>query len=96
MPSITKNEVKVMISTYLEVEHSINPRRLFCCLNPQHEDTTPSMSYNPRNETVHCFGCGVTYDIFDLVELDYPCVNARDKFIKTYQIYHQYKKEGII
>ena len=96
MPSITKNEVKVMISTYLEVEHSINPRRLFFCLNPQHEDSTPSMSYNPRNETVHCFGCGITYDIFDLVELDYPCVNARDKFIKTYQIYHQYKKEGII
>lgn len=96
MPSISKNEVKVLISTYLEVEHSINPRRLFCCLNPRHEDSTPSMGYNPRNETVHCFGCGITYDIFDLVELDYPCVNARDKFIKTYQIYHQYKKEGII
>lgn len=96
MPSISKNEVKVMISTYLEVEHSINPRRLFYCLNPQHEDSTPSMGYNPRTETVHCFGCGITYDIFDLVELDYPCVNARDKFIKTYQIYHQYKKEGII
>lgn len=31
-----------------------------------HEEATPSMKYNPKtgNETVHCFGCGATHDIF--------------------------------
>ena len=25
------------------------------------------MGYNEKNQTVHCFACGATYDIFDLV-----------------------------
>ena len=27
----------------------------------------PSMGYNEKNQTVHCFACGATYDVFDLV-----------------------------
>lgn len=31
-----------------------------------HEDSSPSMAFNPKtgDTTVHCFGCGVTHDIF--------------------------------
>jgi DNA primase len=31
-----------------------------------HEDSSPSMAFNPKtgNTTVHCFGCGATHDIF--------------------------------
>ena len=25
------------------------------------------MGYNEKNQTVHCFACGATYDVFDLV-----------------------------
>ncbi len=44
----------------------------FRCINPGHPDKKPSMSYNRANDTLHCFGCGVTYDLFDVIALDYP------------------------
>ena len=43
-------------------------KKQFCCY--VHEENTPSMAYNPKtgNTTVHCFGCGVSHDIFDACE----------------------------
>lgn len=96
MNSISKTEVKCLLPLYLELEHSINTRHLFRCLNPQHEDNHPSMGYNSKNQTVHCFACSATYDIFDLVGLDHPSVNPRDRFIRTFQLYYEYKRKGII
>lgn len=58
----------------------------FRCLNPKHEDRHPSMSFNRKADNVHCFSCGVTYDIFDLVGLDYGIESFSDKFNKTAQI----------
>ena len=48
-------------------EHGLPLRKPFACLNPAHQDAHPSMGYNEKNQTVHCFACGATYDIFDLV-----------------------------
>ena len=48
-------------------EHGLPLHKPFACLNPAHRDTHPSMGYNEKNQTVHCFACGATYDIFDLV-----------------------------
>ncbi|WP_455501002.1 DnaB-like helicase C-terminal domain-containing protein [Gemmiger sp.] len=48
-------------------EHGLPLHKPFACLNPVHRDTHPSMGYNEKNQTVHCFACGATYDIFDLV-----------------------------
>lgn len=48
-------------------EHGIPLHKPFACLNPAHQDAHPSMGYNEKNQTVHCFACGATYDIFDLV-----------------------------
>lgn len=48
-------------------DHGIPLKKPFRCLNPAHIDAHPSMAYNPKKEYVHCFACGVTYDIFDLV-----------------------------
>ena len=48
-------------------EHGLPLHKPFACLNPAHKDTHPSMGYNEKNQTVHCFACGATYDIFDLV-----------------------------
>lgn len=48
-------------------EHGLPLHKPFACLNPAHQDAHPSMGYNKKNQTVHCFACGATYDIFDLV-----------------------------
>ena len=36
------------------------------CPSTQHADSTPSCSYNAKNNTVRCFGCGKTYDTIGL------------------------------
>lgn len=42
----------------------------FHCLNPLHgENKIRSMQYNPDRHRVHCFGCGVDYDIFDVIRV---------------------------
>ena len=48
-------------------EHGLPLHKPFACLNPAHQDIHPSMGYNEKNQTVHCFACGATYDVFDLV-----------------------------
>lgn len=45
--------------------------RSFRCPSPAHDDRTPSAHYYANDNTVHCFGCGRTWDVFSLVgELD--------------------------
>jgi replicative DNA helicase len=61
---------------------------LFRCLSPDHEDKHPSMGYHNESYKVHCFGCGVTYDIFDLVGIDYHLDDYRLKFKKACEIFH--------
>lgn len=48
-------------------EHGLPLDKAFRCLSPAHRDAHPSMRYNKKNQTVHCFSCGVTMDIFQLV-----------------------------
>jgi replicative DNA helicase/DNA primase len=36
-----------------------------------HHDNKPSMSYNPKRNNVHCFSCGVTYGLIDLIKIDF-------------------------
>ena len=46
-------------------------RKFFKCRNPLHHDNKPSMSYNPKRNNVHCFSCGVTYGLIDLIKIDF-------------------------
>ena len=46
-------------------------RRSFRCPSPSHDDRDPSAHYYANDNTVHCFGCNRTWDVFKLVgELD--------------------------
>ena len=38
------------------------------CPSPEHRDSSPSCSYNKRNNTVHCFGCCKTFDTIGLYQ----------------------------
>lgn len=81
-----KEVVRGRIEDYLQSK-GIDTRRAFICLNPEHNDRSPSMSLDRRNNRVHCFSCGVRYDIFDLIGLEYGLTDAKEVFDKGYELY---------
>lgn len=80
-----KETVKQYLEDYLQ-QKGINTRKPFTCLNPEHDDRHPSMSLDRKHNRVHCFSCGASYDIFDLIALDEHCSQA-EAFTKAYQMY---------
>lgn len=63
-----QEKVKNHLEDYLH-ELGIDVSKNFRCLNPKHTDENPSMSYDNVRKKIHCFSCGVDYDIFDVMEL---------------------------
>ena len=55
------------LQSYLET-NGIRTDRFFQCINPEHPDRHPSMKYYDDNH-VHCFGCGCTYDLIDVISV---------------------------
>lgn len=70
-------EIKEHLEDYLS-ELGINPRKLFNCLNPQHDDKNPSMSYDKDKNIVHCFSCNSSYDIISLYAIQNNLDNNTD------------------
>lgn len=81
----TKNkqveQLKEMLPQYLDIL-GVSTNGSFKCLNPNHIDKTPSMSFDAKDgRHVHCFGCDATWDIFDLIavnELKSPVIDGPD------------------
>lgn len=80
-----RDTAKGMIEEYL-LRKGINPRKAFSCLNPQHADSNPSMSFDRKNNRVKCFSCGASYDVFDLIGMDYGLTGSKDIFSKAYEV----------
>lgn len=79
---------KTYLNDYLEKYHNINnTKKFFTCLNPNHIDNNPSMIYTDKYNICKCFSCGVSYDIFDLVGIDYNLDNFKEKIEKVQEIY---------
>lgn len=76
------NDARDRLPDYLISNKGLNLRKNFRCLNPDHDDQSPSMGYDPAGKVCHCFGCGKTYDIFDLIGMDYNIDNFIDR-VKT-------------
>ena len=81
-----RDTVRGYLEDYLRGK-GINTRTPFNCLNPDHPDKHPSMSFDRRKNNCHCFSCGATYDIFDLIGIDYGLGEAKDIFNKAYELY---------
>lgn len=79
-----KETAKSQLERYLSGK-GINTRKLFRCLNPQHSDNNPSMSYDSNRNKCHCFSCGADYDIFDLIALDFGLSDNAEIFNMTYK-----------
>lgn len=66
-----QNQKKTWMEQYLRQEVGLTSlKKNFHCLNPEHEDRHPSMSYDPKRGVVHCFSCLETYDIYDLLRIE--------------------------
>ena len=81
-----KDYIKEQLESYLQGQ-DIDTSKHFRCLNPDHEDKNPSMSYDPTREKVHCFSCGEEYDILDLIGIDYNLNTFSEQFNKACQIF---------
>jgi len=80
-----KELAKGRLEDYLR-QKGLNTKKPFHCLNPDHADKNPSMSFDRRRNKVHCFACGADYDIFDLVGLEHRLRDVAEIFAKTYQV----------
>lgn len=68
-----KDRLRGYLPDYLRmmgINIGTNGKKPFLCLNPSHNEKTPSMSYDEKRERVHCFGCSASYDIFDLIGIN--------------------------
>jgi len=76
--------LKEQLASYLTREHpEVSLTKPFRCLNPEHQDTNPSMSYFAKTNIVKCFSCGATYDLFDLIRIDYNLPEFKDQKAKA-------------
>lgn len=82
-----KEQIKNRLEEYLQ-SRGLNPRKPFCCLNPEHSDSNPSMSYDRKRQKVHCFSCGCDYDTFDLIGRDYGLSDNKEIFKKAYELFN--------
>ena len=56
----------VSLPEYIASVVSMDSKGFFRCINPNHPDKHPSMCLDPNHpQYVHCFSCGVSYDLFD-------------------------------
>jgi len=65
-----------------------NGKDKFLCLNKEHNDTAPSMNYNPKLNNVKCFSCGESYNFINLVKHEYgleykEAIKVVDNLIKN-------------
>ncbi len=82
----TKAFLNDKLEDYL-LKKGIDTLRNFPCLNPEHVDSGNTMSFDNQNHVVHCFVCNKSYNIFDLVSLDYKLENFLDQLNKLKEIY---------
>ena len=60
-----KDALKQKLPEYMAMYGiQLKPNKNILCINPAHNDTTPSMGYKADEHYLHCFSCGESYDIF--------------------------------
>lgn len=84
--SDTAGRINARLEEYLE-GNGIDVRQNFRCLNSDHPDFHPSMHYMRKNNKVHCFSCGATYDLIDLIGLEYGTRDRKTAFKKACELY---------
>lgn len=79
-----KEEARKYLPQYL-IQTGRPTKEKFLCLC--HNEKTPSMSYYKNENQCHCFGCGASIDIFDIVGIDYGLTEYKDKLEKACELF---------
>lgn len=82
-----KDFIKGQLESYL-TSKGINTRKNFNCLNPEHNDNNPSMSFDSNRNKAHCFSCGADYDTFDIIGIEYGLREPKDMFKRAYELFN--------
>ena len=83
-----KDEIRGRLEEYLISKGlTVQKGMFFHCLNPNHADEHPSMSYNAGKNQVHCFSCDATYDIYDVIGIDYGLNTFAEQYNKAREIF---------
>lgn len=68
--SKTSTQIRNMLPQYLDMI-GVSTKKPFNCLNPEHDDKNPSMSFDTKDgQHVKCFSCDAYWDIFDLIAVN--------------------------
>jgi len=87
------DEAAFRIAEYFDVE--LDEKNLKCCCF-KHEETAPSMIWNPKNKSFHCFGCSANFSILDLyMEQGLTFVEAIEKLFEETGIKHRFGEKGM-
>ena len=84
-----KDAAKERMEEYLRskgINIGATGKRKFLCLNPNHNDSKPSMQFYRDSNKVFCFSCKASYDVFDLIAMDYN-LEAKEAFDKAYELF---------
>jgi len=76
-----RETIKAELESYL-TSKGINTSKPFKCLNPDHQDSNPSMSYDKSRKKAHCFTCGADYDTFDIIGIEYGLTEYNEQLKK--------------
>ena len=85
------DDLRPRIDEYLRMKGiDIGPggKKPFLCLNPDHNDRHPSMSLDSRRHRVHCFPCKASYDLFDLIGMDYNLQDNNERLEKAMELFN--------
>ncbi|MGL6132546.1 MAG: CHC2 zinc finger domain-containing protein, partial [Fusobacteriaceae bacterium] len=80
-------ELKTKTQDYYTRHRGIIEGTHICCLFPEHDDKSPSMSYYWQGEVYHCFSCGRSADIFTLANIFEGKPTAGREFIEDNVFY---------
>lgn len=83
---------KSFLSEYYEIK---NIHKNFRCINPNHEDKHPSMSYHKDEHYVKCFSCGYAANIIDIAS-DYWHISKSEVLEKLEKKYLNKVKKNFL
>ncbi len=86
-----KEYLRSRMQDYLVTHHQVrNLRANFQCVNASahaHADRNPSMHFYPDSNRCKCFACGVSYDIFEFIRIDFGLSGFDETFKKACDLY---------